>query len=215
MSSRLSPISSRRFRSSSTAEEWRPQTTVGGNGTRTGQGGSAASERDVVSQLFAAVRDEVRYDPYSLPADPDDYCASAVLAAGSGYCVPKAVLLAAAARAAGIPSRLGFADVRNHLQSDRLLSVMGTDLFVFHGYSIIFIDGQWRKASPAFNRELCARFGVAPLDFDGSSDALLHAHSGSGERYMEYVRDHGSFQDLPLDEIIAAYRATYPAMTEM
>lgn len=176
--------------------------------------GTATGDRDVVSRLFAAVRDEVRYDPYSLSTDPDYYRASAVLAAGSAYCVPKAVLLAAAARAAGIPSRLGFADVRNHLQSARLLSAMGTDLFVFHGYSIIFIDGQWRKASPAFNRELCARFGVAPLDFDGSSDALLHAYTGSGERYMEYLRDHGSFRDLPLDEIIAAYKATYPAMTK-
>ena len=175
--------------------------------------GTAASERDVVSRLFAAVRDEVRYDPYSLSTDPDDYRASAVLAAGSAYCVPKAVLLTASARAAGIPSRLGFADVRNHLQSARLLSAMGTDLFVFHGYSIIFIDGDWRKASPAFNRELCARFGVAALDFDGSSDALLHAYTGSGKRHMEYVHDRGSFADLPLKEIIAAYEHAYPGMS--
>lgn len=175
--------------------------------------GDATDERDIVSRLFVAVRDEIRYDPYSLSVDPGDYRASTVLAAGAGYCVPKAILLTAAARAAGIPARLGFADVRNHLQSERLLAAMGTDLFVYHGYSTVLLDGQWRKASPAFNRELCARFGVPPLSFDGTSDALLHAYTGSGERHMEYVRDRGTFVDLPFDEIIATYAAVYPAIT--
>jgi transglutaminase-like putative cysteine protease len=172
----------------------------------------AADAGETARRLFAAVRDEIRYDPYSLSADPADYRASAVLEAGSAYCVPKAVALTAAARAAGIPARLGFADVRNHLQSERLLAAMGTDLFVYHGYSAIWIRGHWRKASPAFNRELCERFGVAPLDFDGRSDALLHPYTGSGERHMEYVRDHGLFADLPFEQIMAAYAATYPAM---
>ena len=177
--------------------------------------GSASDERTIVSRLFAAVRDEIRYDPYSMSADPGDYRASAVLAAGAAFCVPKAVLLTASARAAGIPSRVGFADVRNHLQSERLLAAMGTDLFVYHGYSTVFVDGQWRKASPAFNRELCARFGVTPLSFDGSADALLHAYTGSGERHMEYLRDHGSHVDLPFDEVMSAYAATYPGMARV
>lgn len=175
--------------------------------------GASDDVQTMVSRLFAAVRDEIRYDPYTLSSDPDDYRASAVLGAGSAYCVPKAVVLTAAARAAGIPARLGFADVRNHLQSERLLAVMGTDLFVYHGYSALFIDGHWRKASPAFNSELCARFGVPALDFDGSRDALLHAYTGRGERHMEYVRDHGLSSDLPFDEILAAYVDTYPALT--
>ena len=174
--------------------------------------GRSADERTTVSRLFAAVRDEIRYDPYTLSTEPDDYRASAVLAAGSAYCVPKAILLTAAARAMGIPARLGFADVRNHLQSERLLAVMGTDLFIYHGYSAVFVEGKWRKASPAFNRELCARFGVPPLDFDGTEDALLHAYTGSGERHMEYLRDHGTADDLPLDEIMSAYAAEYPAL---
>ena len=175
--------------------------------------GSAADDRVKVSRLFSAVRDEIRYDPYTLSTDPGDYRASAVLAAGSAYCVPKAVLLTAAARAAGIPARLGFADVRNHLQSERLLAAMGTDLFVYHGYSALFVEGRWRKASPAFNSDLCARFGVPALDFDGSQDALLHAYTGSGARHMEYVRDHGLSSDLPFDEIMSVYAATYPALT--
>lgn len=171
------------------------------------------SERSTVSRLFAAVRDEIRYDPYSLSTDAGDYRASAILAAGSAYCVPKAVLLTAAARAAGIPARLGFADVRNHLQSERLRAAMGTDLFVYHGYSVVFVAGRWLKASPAFNRELCARFGVPPLDFDGTRDALLHAWSGAGEQYMEYVRDHGTFSDLPFGRLISAYEHNYPILT--
>lgn len=173
----------------------------------------STDERVVVSRLFAAVRDEIRYDPYALSTDPDDYRASAVLAAGSGYCVPKAVVLTAAARAVGIPARLGFADVRNHLQSERLRRAMGTDLFVYHGYSVLFVAGRWLKASPAFNRELCARFGVPPLDFDGSRDALLHAYSGSGARYMEYIRERGTFSELPFSEIMAVYRSTYAGLT--
>ncbi len=175
--------------------------------------GAAVSERERVACLFAAVRDEIRYDPYSLSQDPADYRASAVLEAGTAYCVPKAVLLTAAARAAGIPARLGFADVRNHLQSERLLAAMGTDLFVYHGYSVLFVDGLWRKASPAFNRELCARFGVPPLEFDGTADALLHAYTGAGERHMEYVCDHGTFDDLPFGRIMSAFAATYPGLT--
>lgn len=175
--------------------------------------GASTDARTAASALFRAVRDEIRYDPYTLSVDPEDYRASAVLASGSAYCVPKAVLLTASARAAGIPARLGFADVRNHLQSERLLAAMGTDLFIYHGYSALYVLGQWRKASPAFNSELCARFGVAPLDFDGTEDALLHAYTGSGQRHMEYVQDRGLSSDLPFDEIMSAYATTYPALT--
>ena len=170
------------------------------------------NEHDVAARLFASVRDGVRYDPFGIPTDPADYRASAVLGAGSGYCVQKAVALTALARAAGIPSRLGFADVRNHLQSRRLRELMGSDLFVWHGYSTLYVGGRWTKASPAFNAELCARFGVPPLDFDGTHDALLHAFAGDGSQYMEYVGEHGIYRDLPLDRILAAYREAYPAM---
>lgn len=167
-------------------------------------------QHEIAARLFAAIRDGIRYDPYRMPADPGAYRASAVIDAGSGYCVQKAIALTAAARAAGIPSRLGFADVRNHLQSERLGELMGTDLFVWHGYSTLFVGGRWRKASPAFNAELCARFGVPPLDFDGTHDALLHAFTGDGKRHMEYVSERGTYVDLPLHTLIAAYRDAYP-----
>ena len=173
----------------------------------------ADTEAELARRLFAAIRDEIRYDPFGMPSDPVAYRASSVLAAGRGFCVPKSVLLTAAARSAGIPSRLGFADVRNHLQSERLRAQMGTDLFIHHGYSTLFLGGCWLKASSAFNAELCARFGVAPLEFDGTSDALLHPFSGDGSKYMEYITDHATFDDLPLEELLDDYRRAYPEIT--
>ncbi len=161
-------------------------------------------------RLFEAVRDEIWYDPFGLTTDPAAYRASAVAAGGSNWCVPKAVLLTAAARAVGIPARLGFADVRNHLNTPRLRERMGgADLFVYHGYTDLLLDGRWVKATPAFNAELCARFEVDPIAFDGRNDALMHEYASGGEQYMEYVNDRGVHTDLPLDEILATFREYY------
>ena len=160
-------------------------------------------------RLFADVRDRVRYNPHGLDLRRGAFTASAVLSSPTNWCVPKAILLTAGARAAGIPARIGFADVRNHLSTERLRERMGTDLFVYHGYASLYVGGAWRKVSPAFNAELCARFGVPPLDFDGRSDALLHAFDGEGRRHMEYVTDHGTYDDVPFDDMLAAFEATY------
>lgn len=172
----------------------------------------AADPAEQAARLFAAIRDGIWYDPYTASLDPEDFRASQIVSTQRTWCVPKAVLLTACARAAGIPARLGFADVRNHLQTGALQERMGSDLFVYHGYSALLIDDRWVKATPAFNRELCARFGVEPIEFDGRTDALLHAFTGDGSRHMEYVRDHGCFDDLPLEEIATALRASYPAI---
>src|SRR6516164_4777650 len=139
--------------------------------------------------IYYGVRDELRYDPYRDFTDPETYRASACLAAGSGYCVGKAALFAAACRAVGIPARIGFADVRNHLATPRLRALMGSDVFVWHGYASLHLGGRWIKATPTFNIALCERFGVKPLEFDGAVDALLHPFDQAGRRHMEYVRD--------------------------
>lgn len=173
----------------------------------------ARDDRERAARLFVAVRERLRYDPYTISARPEDYVASAVLSRTRAYCIPKAVLLAAAARAAGIPARLGFADVKNHLASQKLLDALGTDLFAFHGYVELWIDGRPVKATPAFNAALCARFGVPPLDFDGEHDAMLQAFDGQGRRYMEYVGDRGLYVDLPLDEILRTFAALYRPVT--
>jgi transglutaminase-like putative cysteine protease len=172
--------------------------------------GSATGSVEQAALLFAAVRDRIWYDPFVVSDDPGQYRASAVAVAATSWCVPKAVLLVAGARALGIPARLGFADVRNHLQTARLREHMGgADVFIYHGYADLHVDGRWVKATPAFNAELCARFGVAPIEFDGRSDALLHQFSADGSRYMEYGTDRGVFADLPLAQILDAFRDTY------
>jgi hypothetical protein len=99
----------------------------------------------------------------------------------------------------GIPARVGYADVRNHLSTERMRQTMQTDLFVWHGYTDLWLDGAWVKATPAFNIELCDRFGLLPLDFDGRSDSIYHPFDKAGNRHMEYVRQRGVFDDMPLD----------------
>lgn len=172
----------------------------------------AHDDRSRAVRLFYAVRDEIRYDPYGVVLTQDFLRASAVLARGAGFCVAKAVVLAAGARAVGIPARLGFADVRNHLTTERLRAQMGTDIFAFHGYTELHLGGRWVKATPTFNRSLCDKFGVKPLEFDGTNDSLLHPFDTAGQRHMEYVRDRGTFVDVPFDDMIAAFVEHYPGM---
>jgi len=100
--------------------------------------------------------------------------------------------------------------VKNHLQSPKLAERMGTDVFAFHGYSELYVHGTWRKATPAFNAEPCERFGVPPLSFDGSADALLHPFAADGSAYMQYIRDRGVYADLPLGAILEVFAAAYP-----
>ena len=172
-----------------------------------------ASDRERAVALYYAVRDGFRYDPYRIDLSPDGMRASSVIVNGYGWCVPKGALLAAVARAAGIPARVGYADVRNHLSTERLRQVMQTDIFIWHGYTDLWIDGAWRKATPAFNIELCQRFGLLPLEFDGASDSLYHPYDRAGNRHMEYVHQRGSFDDMPLAQLVADFRAGYPAMS--
>lgn len=171
-------------------------------------GTSAEVERAV--SVYRAVRDRIRYDPYLDFTDPSHYRASGVLAAGHGFCGGKAALLAACARAVGIAARVGYADVRNHMTSRRLRAVMQSDIFRWHSYTDLHVDGVWVKATPAFDAGLCERVGVAVLDFDGRSDSLFHAFDQSGRRHMEYLHDRGVFDDVPFDTIVQEFRAYYP-----
>ena len=171
---------------------------------------SGATDRERAVALYLAVRDRLRYDPYRIDLSAHGMTASTALAQGFGWCVPKAVVLAAVARAAGIPARLGFADVRNHLSTARLRETMKTDVFAWHGYTELWLDGAWRKATPAFNIELCEKFGLLPLDFNGVDDSLYHPFDRAGQRHMEYVNERGSFDDLPLEQIVATFAEIYP-----
>jgi hypothetical protein len=173
--------------------------------------GSAESPRERAVRLFYAVRDRIRYDPFTCSSRRADYRASAIAGTVRNWCVPKAVLLAAAARAAGIPAAVGLADVTNHLNTEKLRRALGdSDLFVDHGYAALWLDGRWVKAAAVFNRELCDRFGVRPTEFDGEQDALLQEHDASQRRHMQYLRDDGLYHDLPFDTVMDDFRRHYP-----
>jgi transglutaminase-like putative cysteine protease len=174
-------------------------------------GDSAGRERAL--RLYYAVRDELRYDPYNTPMKAEAYRASTTLEAGRGFCINKAGLLAAVCRAAGIPARVGYADVRNHITTERLTELMGGDTFHYHGYTEVWLDGRWIKATPAFNKELTEKFGLKPLDWDGVADSIYHPFDLSGRRHMEYLAYRGVFADIPFEEFHGAFRHYYPRMT--
>jgi hypothetical protein len=132
-----------------------------------------------------------------------------VLWKGEGYCVQKAVLLAALARASGIPTRLRFSDIRNHLSPPKLLEEMGTNIFVFHGYNELYIGLRWVKVVTSFDLETCNKNKIIPVEFDGRNDALLHSHNREGELHIDYLRDRGHYDDLPLAEIFHSFENYY------
>ncbi|MBU1711677.1 MAG: transglutaminase family protein [Proteobacteria bacterium] len=171
--------------------------------------GVSADQREQAVSLYYAVRDSIRYDPYSMNLSIEGLRASTTLSLGRGWCVAKAIILAACCRSLGIPARLGFADVRNHLTTARLREIMKTDVFFWHGYTSIYLDGLWIKATPAFNIELCEKFRLKPLDFDGLKDSIYHPFDLEGNKHMEYLRYRGEFADVPLDQIIESFSREY------
>jgi transglutaminase-like putative cysteine protease len=172
--------------------------------------GSVADPVDMAVNLYYAVRDGMRYDPYALDLTVEGMRASTTLKNRRGWCVTKACLLGACLRAVGVPARLGYADVRNHLTTARMREAMKTDVFFFHGYTSVFLNGLWVKATPAFNVELCDKFRIRPLEFDGKSDSIYHPLDLDGNLHMEYLRYRGEFADVPLDKIITTFLEEYP-----
>ncbi|QTA88116.1 transglutaminase-like domain-containing protein [Desulfonema magnum] len=160
-------------------------------------------------KLYYAVRDDIWYDPYVPFCLRKHYRASNVLKNGRGFCISKASLLCAAGRACGIPARVGFATVRNHLATKALIEFIGSDLFVYHGFVEFYLEGKWVKATPTFNAELCKRHKVKPLEFNGRDDSLFHAYNTEQEKFMEYVKYHGTYADIPVDIIVAEWKKVY------
>ena len=169
-------------------------------------------EIDRIVRLYRAVRDTIVYDPYVDFFDQQNYRASSVLAAGRGFCIGKSAVLAATARVIGVPARVGYADVRNHMTSRRLRERSKSDIFIWHSYTDLYIDGRWVKATPAFDQALCERVGLKPLEFDGRQDSLFHPFDREGRRHMEYLRDRGTFPDVPFETIQADFRLAYPSL---
>lgn len=174
---------------------------------RVTDGSTDAVERAM--RLYYDVRDGIRYDPYTVELSVEGLGPRRTLELGRGWCVSKAILLAAACRASGIPARLGFADVRNHLSTEKMRRRMKTDVFYWHGYTSIHLEGRWVKATPAFNLELCERFKLRPLDFDGHEDSIYHPFDLEGNRHMEYITYRGEFAEPPIEAMLETFRREY------
>ena len=174
--------------------------------------GPSSDTIDCAKALYFAIRDGFRYNPWEVEPEPEAFRASAVARrskARGGHCIDKAVLLVACCRSLGIPGRLHFANVRNHIGTQELQRLLGTDLLVFHGYAELYLDGRWVAVTPAFNRELCDHLGVAPLDFDGCTDSIFQEFDRGGGRFMEYMHDYGAFATIPYDMMVGAWDEHY------
>ncbi|GAA2212418.1 transglutaminase family protein [Nonomuraea monospora] len=175
-------------------------------------GAETATDRAV--RLYYAVRDDILYDVYDIDMSRDGLRASTIISRGSGFCLHKSIVYAAAARSLGIPARLVFADVRNHLASGRLKELVGGDVFRFHGLVSVGLEGRWVKATPVFNKTLCRLYRLKPLEFDGAADSVYHPFDESGRRHMEFLRWHGEFDDFPYELVLDTFRTDHPRLLD-
>jgi len=171
--------------------------------------GSAVTDVDKAINFYYAIRDGIRYNPYMKVESKVAYTASDAVLTGEGWCVPKAALMVACLRINGIPARPGYSDVKNHLASRHLIDLLGSEIFLWHSYCEAYLDGNWVKSTPSFNLSLCEKFGLKPLDFDGRSEALFHEYDQAGNKHMEYVNERGTYEDVPMDEIITTFKTLY------
>jgi len=172
-------------------------------------GDSVADPLESAVKLYYAVRDNILYDPYMLSPLPEAYRPSVTLERGRGFCVQKAALLCGLSRACRIPSRLGFVAVKNHLASKQLIEFVGSNLFVFHGYAELLLNEKWVKATPAFNKTLCAKYHVAPLEFTGHDDSIFQEYTADRKLFMEYMKYYGTFSSVPMKVMIQTWQDVY------
>ena len=169
--------------------------------------------QEQASQLYLKVRDGFLYDPYHLDLRPEALVSSAIIGKSRAWCVEKAIVCCSGLRALGIPARLGFGIVKNHVGVEKLVSYLRKDEIVFHGFVEVFLNGTWTKCTPAFDRRICRINQVQPLEWDGTSDSLFQAFRGE-EKYMEYLHFYGSFADVPISLMHSEMQAHYPHLFE-
>ncbi|MBW7858213.1 MAG: transglutaminase domain-containing protein [Leptonema sp. (in: Bacteria)] len=175
---------------------------------------SSDNNLDRLKSVYTVVRDSISYNPYRIPLEKEYYRSSRICRMRRAYCIPKSILFSSCARLLGFRSWIGFADVRNHLSSKRFVEYLGTDIFAFHGFSVVEINGIRIKATPVFDSRLCEKFGVKPLEFDGKTDSLFQEYDSKGNRFMEYVNERGEFDDFPFDYVMQGLRNFYPQINQ-
>ncbi len=172
-------------------------------------------ERDPSAQaikLYYFVRDKIRYDVYGIDMTRSGLKASSIIENGAGFCIHKSIVFATACRTLGIPSRLAFSDVRNHISTPALKALVGGDVFHYHAYAEIYLSDRWVKATPVFNLLLCRLFGIDPLEFDGVHDATLQPFDSKGHKSLEFIKYHGCFEDVPYEQCITALQQHHPRL---
>ncbi len=173
---------------------------------------STLSDKEKTIGLYTKVRDNWKYDPYSISLSKEKYKSSDIAEKPSGNCVEKSILLIAGLRALGIPARLHLGKVKNHIAVERLTEKFGSNELTPHGMVNVYLDNKWLKMSPAFNSTLCEKLNVEPLEFDGENNSFLQQYNSVGTRFMEYIDDYGYFEDVPLDFMIKNIKEHYPTI---
>ncbi|ARN76735.1 transglutaminase [Nonlabens spongiae] len=172
------------------------------------------TEQEIIHNLYVEVRDGWRYSPFEIGLTKEHFKASTIAQKRQGHCIDKAILLVACLRAFDIPARLHLAKVSNHIATERLEKVIGTNELAPHGLVDVYHNGKWVKCSPAFNKELCAMYRVDVLDFDGTADSVMQEYNRDQEQFMSYLEDYGHFEDVPLDFIMETFKKNYPEFYE-
>ena len=170
---------------------------------------SYGSELAKAVGLYYKVRDGWRYSPYGVSIKKEYWKASYISTKELGHCLDKSILYVTGLRALGIPARVRLAKVINHIAVENLIEKLGTNELTPHGMVDVYLQGKWVKASPAFNKELCERCEVAPLEFDGQSDSVFQEYNREGKQFMEYIEDYGHFEDFPLDFVFNNLKEHY------
>ncbi len=173
---------------------------------------------DVVQQaiqLYIAVRDKWLYTSSIIHLTRDEWKVSNIMPRKQGHCLDKSSILIACLRSIGIPARLHLAKVRNHIAAEKLIKTMGTDELTPHGMVDIYLNNQWLKVSPAFNKTLCDKLNVEVLGFDGYRDSIFQEFDREGGLFMEYLEDYGHFDDLPLSFIYKNMTDHYEGLFEI
>ncbi|MFQ6125595.1 MAG: transglutaminase domain-containing protein [Candidatus Heimdallarchaeota archaeon] len=177
---------------------------------------SSNQDVDFTKLSFNYVRDKIKYTVERVQHDsPADMKASTTILREKGFCIQKAVALAALLRANNIPARLHFADIINHRSSPHLQEFMGTKVFVFHGYTEVYLVNRWIKLTPAFDATLCEKHNLPVCTFNGVDDAIFPSHDKLGNLFVEYVRDRGVYANLPYKEIFDTFSRYYGSRFEL
>lgn len=175
----------------------------------------ASTNTEFAIKAYKYVRDTYPYYPYRFSLINEDWRASELITRKSGHCIDKVIILIAILRAQNIPARLGLAKVRNHIAVDQIIEKFGSDVLVPHGYIEIYLDHNWIKATPAFNKELCEMLNVEVLEFDGENDSIFQAFDQTGKQvFMEYLEDYGTFNEVPLPYMFQLMQQHYPRINE-